>query len=340
MLQPPPRIPTTSVFNQPAFGSMQSNQMMQRPMHPGSPQQYMGGPPTFGGQQPFGGGGQRIIIDEKSSSTSSEEFIPYGRQEYAREPMLRESFGPSRQRASYTPLSVSREGAFSPPPVRIVGRPMSPPPMGIVGRAISPPLRRSEEIVTTSTYYPSIARQPAAYTSGLYQSGYLEDYSRRSVAPPVILRSIVHPPTQVAVLRSEIAQVNQAPPPPARPPWAGRNLLIRPIGARLTHNTHFFLKKMNPFIEVLVGPARFKTAVNRGGGKRPQWNESFTHQILGNEPEMTIIVWDQHRRRVQLIGETRINLNEVYAHGRSSNWYELFWKGKPAGRVLINLEII
>lgn len=125
-----------------------------------------------------------------------------------------------------------------------------------------------------------------------------------------------------------------------RPPWFGRTLLIRPVAAQLTHNTDFFLARMDPFVEIAVGPARYKTTIHKNGGKRPQWNETFSHQLFGGESEMAIIVWDQDRRKADLVGETRINLAQVLAHGSSSNWYELFWRGKSAGRILINMEIV
>lgn len=123
-------------------------------------------------------------------------------------------------------------------------------------------------------------------------------------------------------------------------PWAGRTLLIRPVAAQLTHNTDFFLFKMDPFVEIAIGPHRYKTTVHKKGGKRPQWNETFSHELFGNEDDMTIIIWDQDRKKVDLVGETAINLSQVLAQGSSSNWYEVFWRGKTAGRILINLEIV
>jgi hypothetical protein len=125
-----------------------------------------------------------------------------------------------------------------------------------------------------------------------------------------------------------------------RPPWAGRTLLIRPVAAQLTHNTDFFLFKMDPFVEIIIGPQRYKTSVHKNGGKRPQWNQTFSHPLFGAENEIAIIVWDQDRRKADLVGETRVNLAQVLAHGSSSNWYELFWRGKSAGRVLVNMEIV
>jgi hypothetical protein len=147
-------------------------------------------------------------------------------------------------------------------------------------------------------------------------------------APPMMMQQIC----QSCVMNSQMMQ--------QRPPWFGRTLLIRPVAAQLTHNTDFFLMKMDPFVEIIVGPARYKTTVHKNGGKRPQWNETFSHGLFGGESEMAIIVWDQDRRKADLVGETRINLAQVLAHGSSSNWYELFWRGKTAGRILINMEIV
>lgn len=123
-------------------------------------------------------------------------------------------------------------------------------------------------------------------------------------------------------------------------PWMGRTLMIRPVAAQLSHKTDFFLFKMDPFVEIAIGAARYKTTVHKNGGKRPQWNETFTHELYGQEDDMTVIVWDQDKKKVDLVGETRINLGQVLAHGSSSNWYELFWRGKAAGRILLNLEIV
>lgn len=145
-------------------------------------------------------------------------------------------------------------------------------------------------------------------------------------APPMMMMQ------QQQIMASQMMQ--------QRPPWFGRTLLIRPVAAQLTHNTDFFLMKMDPFVEIVVGPARYKTTVHKNGGKRPQWNETFSHGLFGGESEMAIIVWDQDRRKADLVGETRINLAQVLAHGSSSNWYELFWRGKSAGRILINMEIV
>ena len=186
--------------------------------------------------------------------------------------------------------------------------------------------------------------------------------SQSYMAPPMMRQSYMHQQPQVIEEHRETTTTEEfipAPPQPRmmqqqvcnscvmnsqmvqqRPPWFGRTLLIRPVAAQLTHNTDFFLMKMDPFIEVVVGPARYKTTVHKNGGKRPQWNETFSHPLLGGESEMSIIVWDQDRKKADLVGETRINLAQVLAHGSSSNWYELFWRGKTAGRVLINMEVV
>ena len=152
-----------------------------------------------------------------------------------------------------------------------------------------------------------------------------------------VTEEMIPPPQQMPmIMQSQMIQQSQ----PMRPPWFGRTLLIRPVAAQLTHNTDFFLMRMDPFVELIVGPQRYKTTVHKNAGKRPQWNETFSHPLMGAESDLTVIVWDQDRKKADLVGETRINLGQVLAHGSSSNWYELFWRGKTAGRVLINMEIV
>ena len=121
---------------------------------------------------------------------------------------------------------------------------------------------------------------------------------------------------------------------------SGRTLLIRPVSAQLTHNTEF-IKKMDPQVEVTIGTGRYRSSVANHMGKTPQWQDSFTHIISGTERDMAVVVWDMDKAtKPDLIGETRVPLQDVFAKGASSNWYDLFFNGKPAGRLLVNLEII
>lgn len=208
----------------------------------------------------------------------------------------------------------------------------------------SPPLHHSMvgHPVVQTIVHPPIVHPPIVHPPVVHAAERL---------PPVIHSSVVsHHPGPIIEEHRETTTTEEFIPAPIihsvvqepimRPPWFGRTLLIRPVAAQLTHNTDFFLFKMDPFVEIILGPHRYKTTIHKNGGKRPQWNETFSHPLMGPDSEMTIIVWDQDRKKADLVGESRINLAQVLAHGSSSNWYELFWRGKTAGRILINMEIV
>lgn len=195
-----------------------------------------------------------------------------------------------------------------------------------------------QTIVHPPTYLPPIVHEPIVRTSIVHapiiqpapiiqEPLILEEHRERTVT-----EEFIPAPQPAPMIRSTLMET--------RPPWFGRTLLIRPVAAQLTHNTDFFLFRMDPFVELIVGPHRYKTTIHKNGGKRPQWNETFSHPLVTPDSEMSIVVWDQDRRKADLVGEARINLGQVFAHGSSSNWYELFWRGKSAGRILINMEIV
>jgi hypothetical protein len=208
------------------------------------------------------------------------------------------------------------------------------------------PQQRLSYVPETRTSYVPVTTQRVSYvpvTSN--ETRYVPQTTtvmRESYVQPVQTSRVVqsrnyttsYVPMQQPIMQQPIMQQ-----PIMQPPMA-RTVLIRPVAARLSHRTDFILFKMDPFVEIAIGPNRYKTTVHKNGGKRPQWNETFTHEMYGNEGDMSVIVWDQDRRKVDLVGETKINLAQVLANGSSSNWYELFWRGKTAGRILINLELV
>jgi hypothetical protein len=203
------------------------------------------------------------------------------------------------------------------------------------------PQQRLSYIPETRTSYVPVTSQRVSYVPvTTNETRYVPQTTT------VVRESYVQPVQTSRVVQSRNYTTSYAPmqqpmmPPPMMQPPMARTVLIRPVAARLSHRTDFILFKMDPFVEIAIGPNRYKTTVHKNGGKRPQWNETFTHEMYGNEGDMSVIVWDQDRKKVDLVGETKINLAQVLANGSSSNWYELFWRGKTAGRILINLELV
>ena len=116
-------------------------------------------------------------------------------------------------------------------------------------------------------------------------------------------------------------------------------LIIRPLAAQLTHDTETF-GKMDPVVEIHVGGRTYKTQCHNDGGKNPQWQDVFTH-VLNGEQDFTFSVLDIDKvSKSDLIGEGRVNLAETFQRHSTSNWCDITFKGKPAGKVLINLEIM
>ena len=266
--------------------------------------------------------GSRIV---EQSHTRSPLMNPRPlRQSYVGQPYLSQSI-------IGQPL-ISQSIVGQPVVQTIVHPPIYHPPIvhpPIVHPAVSlPPMVQHQPV----NILPPIVQStvPIMQSQLMQEPGFIEEHRER-----VVTEEFIPAPPQ-PMIHSQMLQQSQM----MRPPWFGRTLLIRPVAAQLTHNTDFFLAKMDPFVELILGPNRYKTTIHKNGGKRPQWNETFSHPLIGGDSEMTIIVWDQDRKKADLVGEARINLGQVLAHGSSSNWYELFWRGKSAGRILINMEIV
>jgi len=120
----------------------------------------------------------------------------------------------------------------------------------------------------------------------------------------------------------------------------GRSLLIRPVSAQLSRGTDW-LGRMDPQVEANVGGQIYRSAVAQGMGKTPSWNDTFTHQLRGNENAIQLTIYDIDKaNKNDIVGQTVIPLNDVMMRGASSNWYDLTYNGTPAGRVMVNLQLV
>lgn len=307
---------------------------------------------------------QGQVIEEKTRTTTTEEFIPAagyqgidarssyiparasyvpartsyvaGRSSYLGGATQRLSYTPET-RTSYVPVTTQRTSYV---PVTSYETKYVPQTTTVLRQSYVQPLQTTQynQPLQTSQYiqnsqymqqgsnYQNSYGAPLAVGNGLHGLGHSSYYGQQS------LYGSQYGQQQQYMRGSQYGQQGGA--------LMGRTLMIRPVAAQLTHRTDFILFKMDPFVEIAIGANRYKTTVHKNGGKRPQWNETFTHELYGNEGDMSVIVWDQDRKKVDLVGETKINLGQVLANGSSSNWYELFWRGKTAGRILINLEVV
>ena len=118
------------------------------------------------------------------------------------------------------------------------------------------------------------------------------------------------------------------------------HLIIRPQTAQLTRDTETF-GKMDPQVVINIGGMTYRGTVAEGQGKTPQWNDSLSHMVQGTEKELTLTVLEVDSvSKSDLVGECKINLGEVIQRGTTSNWYEIFFDGRSAGKVMVFLQIV
>ena len=116
-------------------------------------------------------------------------------------------------------------------------------------------------------------------------------------------------------------------------------LLIRPLAANLTRDTETF-GKMDPVVEISIGGKTYKTACHDNGGKNPQWQDVFSHVMSGEQGFTFNVVDIDTVSKSDPIGSGQVSLAETFQKRSTSNWYDIAFQGKPAGKVLISLEVM
>ena len=114
------------------------------------------------------------------------------------------------------------------------------------------------------------------------------------------------------------------------------SILLKPIEAKLTHNTAW-LTKMDPYCTFTVGSNKFKSEVAKSGGKHPQWHDTI---ILPADKTAKCIVElkDKHILADETIGTFDIDLGEIETHGNIDKWYPVFYKKEEVGEMLLKAE--
>jgi Ca2+-dependent lipid-binding protein len=114
-------------------------------------------------------------------------------------------------------------------------------------------------------------------------------------------------------------------------------LIVKPICAKLTYDTEWF-GKMDPYAKITVGGSVFKTTPAHDQGKNPNWQDTFTFRVNGDQV-LQVQLYDQDDASADdFIAEGVVNLSEVYNRRQVSNWFPLQRKGTSAGQIMINLE--
>lgn len=111
-------------------------------------------------------------------------------------------------------------------------------------------------------------------------------------------------------------------------------IFIRPIKAKLFRDVELF-RKMDPYCVITLGDRSMRGTICRKGGKQPFWDDIFVFRTQ-KEPVCVLELMDKDTLTADdTIGVCEIDLQEVEDEGRLFKWYELHYKRKLAGEILI-----
>ena len=88
------------------------------------------------------------------------------------------------------------------------------------------------------------------------------------------------------------------------------NLVIKPISAKLTHNTES-VGSMDPYVIVEYNDQKCKSSVAKSAGKYPNWSDTFTFRVSGNNNLIKVVVWDKDSMSADdMVGEGHLIIKD------------------------------
>ncbi|CAO3621853.1 unnamed protein product [Mucor hiemalis] len=95
--------------------------------------------------------------------------------------------------------------------------------------------------------------------------------------------------------------------------------------------------KQDPFVVFRIGETIKKTKTDLGGGQRPTWDDQVTLPIPEKKKMVVVQVYDEDAKRQELISECELDISKVLEEGEEDNWYELQYRGRPAGEIYLEM---
>jgi len=115
------------------------------------------------------------------------------------------------------------------------------------------------------------------------------------------------------------------------------SITFRPIEARFNHDKDL-LGKMDPYCKFKIGFHRGKTAVAKGQGVTPTWNDSVVVKHKTQEFAKLKVKDHDKLRHDDTIGIAKIPLDQVLASGVVDQWVPVEKHGKVTGEVHLVME--
>ena len=111
-------------------------------------------------------------------------------------------------------------------------------------------------------------------------------------------------------------------------------ITLKICSAQLARDTDS-IGRMDPYVKVRTNGGEFRTRVAHDMGKTPSWNETFTINTPG---DVHLSIWDKDTFSADdIIAETSINIQGLLSTGQSQQWSPLYYKGRPAGQLLVQI---
>ncbi|KAG0084842.1 hypothetical protein BGZ92_009528 [Podila epicladia] len=141
------------------------------------------------------------------------------------------------------------------------------------------------------------------------------------------------------------AEHNKPLPEPVVDPDEGKTpigeLVIIPIQGRDLPNRERF-GKQDPFILFKLGNVSKRSSTDVRGGQRPRWNDEQINILMyqsdaKDATSLYVSCMDEDHQKNDLIGDCVINLAKVLERGEHDDWFELKYRGREAGELMLQL---
>jgi Ca2+-dependent lipid-binding protein len=101
--------------------------------------------------------------------------------------------------------------------------------------------------------------------------------------------------------------------------------------------------EMDPFIRITYKGQIYQTKVLDEAGKTPVWNESFIIELDHLDDVLHIVCYDEDVITNDFVGETSLKASQIcdeHPGITKSEWFDLFYKGKKSGELLLEGQLI
>ena len=94
------------------------------------------------------------------------------------------------------------------------------------------------------------------------------------------------------------------------------------------NSTQDLFGKMDPYVNFQLAAAtnvraKWRCKTHNGGGKNPSWNDRHNFDVVEGDDRIQAQVYDEDAASDDLIGQTSIDLNTVFARGMRDEWFPL-----------------